>query len=172
MGREAKEVRVKELMGSIGLRVGVIARSAEMQDCSHTVEYCLFIYTLLFNIVLYPFIVQHWTDIYLKHAMCQCRGDTSGEEDKYRPHCVAVHRWMWHTRVDNKYTKSWALGVLRLSCVSDGIIANKMYFPPYFTYRIFLQENVCPFLWAGLNFPSRISPSVFNLMQPFYHILC
>lgn len=110
--------------------------------------------------------------MYLRHAICQCHGDTSGEEDKYRPHCVAVYRWIWHTQVDHTLYKVLGLRYSEVELRECWHHCQQDVFSPSFTYRIFLLENVHPFLWAGLNFPSRISPSVFNLMQLLYHIFC
>lgn len=92
--------------------------------------------------------------IYLKHARCQCHGDTSGEEDKCGPPCVAIYsRYGAHTV---NYT---GLRLLRMSGLNDDyIIANKVLFPLYFSCRMFLLED----LRVALNFPSRICPSVFH----------
>lgn len=158
-------------------RVGLIARSAQMQDFSPMVEYffCSFVRCCC---ILYcvPSLFSNWTTIYLRHAMCQCNGDTSGDEDKHGPRCVAACGWTWHTHVDNKLYKVLGLWCSEVQLCELCELANKMYFSPYFTsgnfYRIFLLENVCPFLWARISIPSRIYPSEFNLMQVFYHIFC
>lgn len=61
-----------------------------------------------------PFLI-YWTNVYdLKHAVCQCHGDTSGEEDKRGPHCVAAYTKVWCVYRRQEAAQSWALGFLRL----------------------------------------------------------
>lgn len=118
----------------VAQRVGMIAGSAEIQDFGHMVEcfqgffFCSFVHCCCIWYCV-PSLFSNWTNIYLRHAICQCHGDTSREEDKYGPHYVAVMDECGTRKQTMNYTKSWVLGVLRLSCVSCVSLPTSCIFP-------------------------------------------